>query len=222
MTLSRRFVTMPVMIVYYVQPGDTLSRIARQFGSSVQAIVQANNIWDPNRIFAGQRLLIPVGGGSTSPQPQPQPQPQPAPSDLPWFRIAQQELRRGVHEIAGGRHNARIIDYHASTTLRATSDETAWCSSFVNWCVQRAGWPGTRSAMARSWLNWRSGISINHPRRGAIAILWRESPSSSKGHVAFVHRSDGSRIQLLGGNQGDAVSIRSYRTSRILGYRWPR
>jgi LysM repeat protein len=58
---------------YVVQPGDTLSKIAAQYGVTVQAIAEANNIVNPNLIHAGQRLVIPgVDGpvsGTTSPQP---------------------------------------------------------------------------------------------------------------------------------------------------------
>lgn len=46
-------------ITYTVQPGDTLSKIARQFGSTVTAIAAANNIPNPNLIRAGQVLVIP-------------------------------------------------------------------------------------------------------------------------------------------------------------------
>jgi len=57
---------------YTVQPGDTLSSIARQFDSSVTAIAQANNIVNPNLIYVGQVLTIP-GVGSTAPDPVPAP-----------------------------------------------------------------------------------------------------------------------------------------------------
>ena len=46
---------------YTVQQGDTLSSIAWRYGTSTWAIVQANNISNPNRIYAGQRLYIPGG-----------------------------------------------------------------------------------------------------------------------------------------------------------------
>ncbi len=49
----------PAATVYIVQPGDTLFSIALRFGTTVQAIALANNIANPNVIFAGQRLIIP-------------------------------------------------------------------------------------------------------------------------------------------------------------------
>ncbi|MBQ2774881.1 MAG: LysM peptidoglycan-binding domain-containing protein [Clostridia bacterium] len=45
-------------IIVYVRPGDTLFRIAREYDTTVPAIVRENNIVDPNRIFVGQRLTI--------------------------------------------------------------------------------------------------------------------------------------------------------------------
>lgn len=47
-------------IIYTVRPGDTLGSIARLYGSTVQAIVSANNIANPNLIFPGTTLVIPV------------------------------------------------------------------------------------------------------------------------------------------------------------------
>jgi murein DD-endopeptidase MepM/ murein hydrolase activator NlpD len=47
---------------YVVQPGDTLTHIANRFGTSVAAIVQANEISDPNLILIGQLLHIPAAG----------------------------------------------------------------------------------------------------------------------------------------------------------------
>ncbi|MBC7251163.1 MAG: LysM peptidoglycan-binding domain-containing protein [Anaerolineae bacterium] len=47
-------------IVHVVKWGETLSMIARHYGTTVASIVQANNLRDPNHIYAGQRLIIPT------------------------------------------------------------------------------------------------------------------------------------------------------------------
>jgi LysM repeat protein len=61
-------------LTYHVQWGDTLTGIARRFNTTVQAIVQLNNIPNPNLIYAGQELEIPEDG-----QPPPPPAPTPTP-----------------------------------------------------------------------------------------------------------------------------------------------
>ena len=45
-------------LTVYVRAGDTLWAIAREYGTTVQAIARENRIVDPNRIFAGERLRI--------------------------------------------------------------------------------------------------------------------------------------------------------------------
>ncbi len=58
-----------------VRYGDTLSGIARLYGTTMQAIMAANpQIWNPNLIFAGTVLFIPQG---QTPPPPPPPPPQP-------------------------------------------------------------------------------------------------------------------------------------------------
>jgi LysM repeat protein len=55
---------------YTVKPGDTLAKIAAATGTSVQALMQANGIKNPNLVYTGQRLVIPgTGGTRTSPAP---------------------------------------------------------------------------------------------------------------------------------------------------------
>ena len=52
-------------IVHVVQPGETLYSIAYRYGTTVQAIAQANGIANPNQIYQGQKLVIPVSGGTS-------------------------------------------------------------------------------------------------------------------------------------------------------------
>ncbi|HBC29772.1 MAG TPA: hypothetical protein DC024_00795 [Clostridiales bacterium] len=47
-------------IIYTVQPGDTLYSIARMYGSTIQGIIDTNNITNPNLIYPGSVILIPV------------------------------------------------------------------------------------------------------------------------------------------------------------------
>src|SRR5437762_13218805 len=46
---------------YLVQPGDTISGIAARYGTTVDAIVTANNLPNRSTIYTGQTLTIPTG-----------------------------------------------------------------------------------------------------------------------------------------------------------------
>ncbi len=48
-----------VGVEHTVRPGDSLARIASQYGTTVEAIVTANNLANPDRISVGQKLFIP-------------------------------------------------------------------------------------------------------------------------------------------------------------------
>ncbi|HEX5760734.1 MAG TPA: TIGR02594 family protein [Thermoanaerobaculia bacterium] len=74
--------------------------------------------------------------------------------------------------------NPRIVEYHRTTSLRATDDEVPWCSAFVNWCMREAGLRGTGSAAARSWLTWGSRLAT--PRRGCVTVLRRGTNPAGK------------------------------------------
>jgi uncharacterized protein (TIGR02594 family) len=136
---------------------------------------------------------------------------------FPWMPIARGEL--GVKERPGSGNNPRVVEYLNSTDLdsdSASSDETPWCSAFVNWCVERSGNEGTNSAWARSWLDW--GRRTEEPVPGCIVVFSR---GANSGHVAFYVSRDGDSIRVLGGNQSDQVCEASYPKSRLLGYRLP-
>ncbi len=45
--------------LYVVQPGDTLSGLAQDFGTTIEDIMAANGITDPDALQVGQTLIIP-------------------------------------------------------------------------------------------------------------------------------------------------------------------
>jgi uncharacterized protein (TIGR02594 family) len=135
----------------------------------------------------------------------------------PWLDIARAEV--GIAAWPKGRCNPRITEYHAGTNIAGYDDKVSWCSSFVHWCLGQVGVAGTGLALARSWLDW--GEAIDAPRPGCIAVLWRESLDSWKGHVGFYLRHDDQQVWLLGGNQLGSVCENAYPLECVLAYRWP-
>jgi len=69
-----------------VQPGETLSEIARQYGVTLAALMAANDIDDADSIYSGQQLDIPLSSGPTPPSQTPEQDAETAPepaSDRP-------------------------------------------------------------------------------------------------------------------------------------------
>lgn len=130
------------------------------------------------------------------------------------YEIAKKEI--GTEEQQGEGNNPRVIEYHSSCDSDFTSDAIPWCSAFANFCMQKAGGKGTRSALARSWLAW--GRKIFKPHPGCIVIFERGTDGIS-GHVGFYVKETATNIHVLGGNQGDSVNVSAYSKKRILGYR---
>lgn len=95
---------------------------------------------------------------------------------------------------------------------------TAWCAGYVNASLAQAGMQGTGSNMARSFMNWGTGVS--DPRKGDLAVFSRGDPKGPYGHVGFFEGYDkDGNIIVLGGNQNDAVSRQTYEAERLLGFR---
>jgi len=58
-------------LTYVVRPGDNLWSISQRFGVTPQAIMQANNITNPNYLYVGQTIIIPSPGPLPGPTPPP-------------------------------------------------------------------------------------------------------------------------------------------------------
>jgi LysM repeat protein len=60
--------TLPAGGTHTVQWGDTLTNIARRYGVSVDALLQANQLSSPHTIYRGQQLVIPGAGSAATEQ----------------------------------------------------------------------------------------------------------------------------------------------------------
>jgi len=205
--------------VYRVRSGDTLRAIAKVKGVSLTDLLAANpQITNPDVIRVGDLIKVPA----TDPDKPVQDITPPRGGATPeWYRLARREMADGIVEFGEpGEHNPRILDYHATVPDAFQTNEIAWCSSFVNWCMEQSGITGTDSAAARSWERW--GKKLAEPKVGAVVVFWRETKASGLGHVGFYVKETATQISVLGGNQGNRVSIEPYPKARLLGYRWPK
>lgn len=128
--------------------------------------------------------------------------------EAPWMAVAFEEGETRwkwgqVKEGDGG------INYHKKTGINMSSmvgNSNPWCASFVNYCLKESGYSTSGSASSQSFSKNKNFIKISEPIYGAIVVLRKKG--SWTGHVAFIYClfEDG-EIGVLGGNQGDSVTI---------------
>lgn len=133
-----------------------------------------------------------------------------------WLRIARADL--GVAEIPGKDTAPAIRKWLIELKAWWTDDETPWCATAVaHWMRQAGEELPLHWYRARAWLDW--GVPLVRATVGAVVVFAREGG----GHVGLVVGQDQRyRLLVLGGNQGDRVSIAPFPFDRVIGYRWPR
>jgi len=128
----------------------------------------------------------------------------------------------GAREVPGSADNPTIIEMYRTVGHDwVEHDEVAWCAAFVGHCLEKCGIASTRKLNARSYLLWGEKVaSLDEAREGDIIVFTRGS-SSWQGHVAFFLNTAGTHVEVLGGNQSNAVTLTRYARSRVLGIRRP-
>lgn len=133
------------------------------------------------------------------------------------FEIAQSYI--GTTEGPGPEDNPAIMEMYASVGHDwVEHDSVAWCAAFVGHCLEKAGLRSTRRLNARSYLDWGIPVDLVDAQPGDIVVFSRGS-KSWQGHVGFFVTATGAIVEVLGGNQSDAVNIQRYSKSRLLGVR---
>lgn len=142
------------------------------------------------------------------------------PTAMPWMAEAMRLV--GVTEVAGSGDNPEIMGWADAAHIPYDRDETPWCGLFVAHCVTATlpDEPLPKNPLgARQWLKF--GVDVP-PQVGAVLVFWRGSVDGWQGHTGFYWAEDATHFHVLGGNQGNAVSIVRVAKSRCLGARWPR
>lgn len=137
-----------------------------------------------------------------------------------WLRKALEYL--AVKEYPGKQtHNKTILGWWKKIRAPFNDDETPWCAAFVGGVLEECGILSSRSASARSYRRW--GYELVAPCVGAVVVFWRGSPDGPFGHVGFIVGKDQhENLMVIGGNQGDAVTIKPFANDRVLSYHWPK
>jgi uncharacterized protein (TIGR02594 family) len=133
------------------------------------------------------------------------------------FDIARSYI--GTTEGPGPADNPVIMEMYASVGHDwVEHDAVAWCAAFVGHCLEQAGIKSTRKLTARSYLDWGVPVEVSDAQQGDIGVIPRGS-SRWQGHVFFIDRIKGQWVWGLGGNQDDAVNVKRFPVSKLLGVR---
>lgn len=134
----------------------------------------------------------------------------------------------GVHERAGAADHPLIRYCHSLTEGGEAPDEVAWCSSFAQLPAFLLDLPRSYSKAARSWLNIDApAVPLGDARCGFDVVIFKRGSHPqpgpevvrAPGHVAYFSRLDGDYVEVVGGNQGDAVTLSRFRAADVLGVR---
>lgn len=137
---------------------------------------------------------------------------------MPWLKEAQKLL--GTREGPGSSNNGVIIGWARSIGGWIASfykqDSIPWCGLFINHCMSVGGQPTIQDGLgALNWAKYGKGLKYGVP--GAVLVFKRPGG----GHVGFYVSEDEATYHVLGGNQGDSVSIARVAKDRLVAIRWP-
>lgn len=140
-----------------------------------------------------------------------------AKEDAPRHLLKALELL-GVTETVGPKHNPIIINWAKEVDLEKVyvADEIPWCGLFMAVVMKRAQRDPVEGPL---WaLNWNKfGVQVQKPMLGDVLTFTRKSG----GHVGIYVGEDSTAYHVLGGNQGNSVSIVRIAKSRLSQARRP-
>lgn len=138
-------------------------------------------------------------------------------TDPRWMTIARGYI--GTREIAGPKHNSKIMGWLSRLKSWIKDDETPWCGTFVAAVMQEAGLPYPKEfPRAKAWAEYGANLRSTHVAPGAILVFSREGG----GHVGFYVGEDSTAFHVLGGNQSNSVNITRIAKARCIAIRWPK
>lgn len=138
-----------------------------------------------------------------------------------WLKAARAKL--GTREAPGAANSPTIMGWAKRLGTKVlgiayNADSVPWCGVFVAACMQEAGLPSAPIAVrASAWATYGQKLRFDRLAPGAILVFQR----TGGGHVGFYVGEDATAYHVLGGNQGDAVTIMRIEKARCIAARWP-
>lgn len=144
---------------------------------------------------------------------------------LHWIIIAMSflNLKENTSKTA---HNPTILNwlgkmgsFNGEAKSWWKNDEEAWCGLFVGYCLGTAGRYVVKEwYRAKEWADESRMRKLSRPAYGAIAVF----KLSGGYHVGFiVGKTKEGKLVILGGNQGNRVSIAAFDNANLVGIYWP-
>lgn len=126
-----------------------------------------------------------------------------------------------IRELPGELQHPYIQWCHSLVGLGMdAADEIPWCSSWVNAIAWQLRLPRSKSAAARSWLTVGEAVDgLDVASIGYDVVVLKRGTNPTQGHVGFFAGVEGDRVAVLGGNQGNAVTVATFAAGDILGIR---
>lgn len=132
-----------------------------------------------------------------------------------WLVAAREDI--GLREVRGAPTAPKIATWLQRLGAWWKDDETPWCgTACAAWMLAAGIKPPAAWYRAKAWADW--GQPLGGAVNGCIVVFGRQGG----GHVGLVvGETAGGRLLVLGGNQGDAVSVAAFPRDRVVAYRWP-
>lgn len=122
----------------------------------------------------------------------------------------------GTSEISGSQNNPIILGWAKELNWSNVyvNDEVPWCGLFISYCAKLAEWPWPGAGFrAAEWAKWGNPADV--PMLGDVLVFKR----TGGGHVGLYVGEDNDCFHVLGGNQGDKVSIVRVAKARCVAAR---
>jgi N-acetyl-anhydromuramyl-L-alanine amidase AmpD len=168
------------MSEYIVQPGNSLSGIAKKFGIPLGALIAANQITDPNRLKVGQKLLIPSVTTDEASLPTQSTAPAALSIDRKKFALAAgqfftEEFPKDliVLHFTAGQSARSAYDSWSSTALQVATSYLVDVDGSIYECFPPGAWAyhiGVTGAASANWKHDKRSIGIEIANPGPLVV----------------------------------------------------